>query len=175
MPTLHARIRAARIGLGLGQQDLASAAALSISSVKRLEAGKDVAISKLVASQDALRNIGADFLEREGRLGVSFSASSHATAGTRFRAMREALGLDQEEFARLAGQSLRTLRNIETDNLSVGDGARTAVEGLLETLGVNLSPGGKDPGFLLPTYERLSGRLARIRRSMAGGNPSPES
>ena len=121
-----------------------------------------------------MRAKGAEFLEREGRLGVLFSTTSPASAGSRFRALREALGLGQEEFASLAAQSLPTLRKIETDDLSVGEGARSAVEGLLETLGVHLSPGSEDPGFLFPTPELFSKRLDRLRREMTSSIPSPE-
>jgi transcriptional regulator with XRE-family HTH domain len=68
------QIRAARGLLGWSQRNLASAAGVSLSTLKAFESGRDVRVSALAAIEAALIDAGLLFPEpdRQGGRGVRF-------------------------------------------------------------------------------------------------------
>jgi transcriptional regulator with XRE-family HTH domain len=75
------QLRAARALLGWSQTELASRAALSLPTVKRVEAGfgPNVSDEARLKLQQALEAAGLEFLEENGAgLGVRFRKSKHS-------------------------------------------------------------------------------------------------
>ena len=166
MPTLFARIRAARVGLGLSQSNLATAAGLHVNTVQSLELGKDATIATLVACQVALEARGLEFLEIDSRLGLILPETLAYARGARLRAVREALDLSRERVSLLAGFGPRSVHNIENGDPAVRPAKLNALEAAFEVLGVDLFDIDGRLALMLPTRTGFERRLAAWQSGM---------
>lgn len=169
MPTLFARIRAARVGLGLSQSNLATAAGLHVNTVQSLELGNDATIATLVACQVALEARGVEFLEIDGRLGLILPETLEHARGARLRAVREALDLRRKRVSLLTGVGERSVHNIENGNSAVRPVAVNALEAAYEALGADLFDIDGRLALMLPTRGSFERQLAAWQSGMLGG------
>lgn len=61
----------ARAGLKWSAHDLARSSGLGYATVARFESGRDIAAESIAKMEAALREAGADFSARAGRIGVA--------------------------------------------------------------------------------------------------------
>jgi len=148
--------------LAWSQEDLASAAAVSIPTVRRLEAkdgplgGRSQTIEKL---RGALENAGIQFITAEGSgtgLGVAYKKpydvnirQKKSLTGPQMRAARALLGWTAVHLSRKSAVSLRTIQRAElvSGRTSMTAPNEVAIRNALESAGVELiDENGDGPG-----------------------------
>lgn len=114
MPTLPAKIRAARAGVGIGQQALADEAGIHLSTIRQIEGDGQVEFESLLRCQFALQARNVEFIEFGGRHGLVFEGNSAGAGGAALRAGRSALRMGRSETADMARIGEATVARIET-------------------------------------------------------------
>ncbi len=152
----------------MSQSALAEAAHVHLNTVKGAEGGGNkqaTLVQSLVACQQALEKVGAEFLEIGGRLGVIYPGKQLRDRGARLRAIRATLAVDRFLIATLVKFGERSILNAENGDPGSRGGNIAALEALYQELGFDLFDLDDRPALLLPSpddFKRATGDLSRL-------------
>lgn len=163
MSTLNARIRTARAGLGMSQQELATGAGLHANTVTAVENGAMMDTGTLLLCQSVLEARGVEFLEIAGRLGVILPRTVPDPGAATIRAARALLLLTRNDLAARAGINFRTLAKIESADPAVRTAGIRACLKVIGRLGVDLFELDGRQVVMLPPAHQLEAFLASAR------------